>query len=458
MNSSIIVIDDDFDFLEIIKEKLTRIGFTNVRTEVDSIKVASHFERGDVYDIALIDMTMPDMDGIQLMELIKNTSPGTECIMVTAVNDARVAVDCLKKGAYDYLLKPIAREDLALSIHRALERKRLLDILAVKKKASLPKLIYADTFKPIITQSHKMLRILKEAELHATSDVPILITGESGTGKELLAKAIHCTSPRSKFKFTPVNMASVTAGLFEAEFFGHTKGAFTGAESGRAGFLEHTNQGTLFLDEIGNLPLELQGKLMRVLQDGEYMKLGSSSHRTADVRFITATNEDLDKLMAQGMFRKDLYYRIRCGWLHLPPLRDRKEDIPLLAKTFLQEYGTNSNNQYIDEEALCLLLEYDYPGNIRELKSIIQSVVNLAQGGPISPRLLPDHLKRKNAVSSCISTNPQETDAVTTLALVEKNHIITAYEQTGKNKSQTARLLGIGLNTLRRKLKSYGVD
>jgi len=335
MNNSIIVIDDDFDFLEILKEKLIRIDFTNVRTEVDSIKAASLFEKGQVFDVALIDMTMPDMDGIQLLELIKNTSPGTECIMVTAVNDARVAVDCLKKGAYDYLLKPIAREDLALSIHRALERKRLLDILDVKKKASLPKLIYADTFKPIITQSHKVLRILKEAELHAISDVPILITGESGTGKELLAKAIHCTSPRSKFKFTPVNMASLTSGLFEAEFFGHTKGAFTGAENGRAGFLEHTNQGTLFLDEIGNLPLELQGKLLRVLQDGEYMKLGSSSHHTADVRFITATNEDLDKLMARGMFRKDLYYRIRCGWLHLPPLRERKEDIPLLVKKFL---------------------------------------------------------------------------------------------------------------------------
>ena len=456
MNSSIIVIDDDFDFLEIIKEKLIRIGFTNVRTEVDSIKVASHFERGEVYDIALIDMTMPEMDGIQLLELIKNTSPGTECIMVTAVNDARVAVDCLKKGAYDYLLKPIAREDLALSIHRALERKRLLDILAVKKKSSLPKLIYADTFKPIITQSHKMLRILKEAELHAISDVPILITGESGTGKELLAKAIHCTSPRSKFKFTPVNMASVTGGLFEAEFFGHTKGAFTGAESGRAGFLEHTNQGTLFLDEIGNLPLELQGKLMRVLQDGEYMKLGSSSHRTADVRFITATNEDLDKLMEKGVFRKDLYYRIRCGWLHLPPLRERKEDIPLLVKKFLQEYGISSKNQYIDEEALCLLLEYDYPGNIRELKSIIQSAVNLAQGGPISPTLLPDHLKKKNAVSSCASADPEKADLVT-LSMVEKNHIIKAYDQTGKNKSQTARILGIGLNTLRRKLKSYGI-
>ena len=239
MDNTIIIVDDDPDFLEVLKENLKRIGFTNVRAEVDSVKVASLFERGEVFDVALIDMTMPDMDGIQLLERIKNTSPGTECVMVTAVNDARVAVDCLKKGAYDYLVKPIAREDLVLSIHRALERKRLLDILDVKKKASLPKLIYADTFKPIITQSHKMLRILKEAELHARSDVPILITGESGTGKELLAKAIHCTSPRSKFKFTPVNMASLTGSLFEAEFFGHTKGAFTGAENGRAGFLEH---------------------------------------------------------------------------------------------------------------------------------------------------------------------------------------------------------------------------
>jgi len=186
------------------------------------------------------------------------------------------------------------------------------------------------------------------------------------------------------------------------------------------------------------------------------MKLGSSSHRTADVRFITATNEDLDKLMAKGMFRKDLYYRIRCGWLHLPPLRERKEDIPLLVKKFLQEYGATSKNQYINEEALCLLLEYDYPGNIRELKSVIQSAVNLAQGGPISPSLLPDHLKKKNAVSSCAPADPQKVDLVT-LAMVEKNHIIKAYDQTGKNKSQTARTLGIGLNTLRRKLKSYAI-
>jgi len=456
MDNTIIIVDDDPDFVEILKEKLKRIGFTNVRTEVDSVKAASLFERGQTFDVALIDMSMPDLNGTQLLERIKNTSPGTECIMVTAVNDARVAVDCLKKGAYDYLVKPIEREDLVLSIHRALERKRLLDILDVKKKASLPKLIYADTFKPIITRSHKMLRILKEAELHAKSDVPILITGESGTGKELLAKAIHCTSPRSKFKFTPVNMASLTSGLFEAEFFGHTKGAFTGAENQRAGFLEHTNQGTLFLDEIGNLPLELQGKLLRVLQDGEYFKLGSSSHQTADVRLITATNEDLDKLMAKGMFRKDLYYRIRCGWLHLPPLRERKEDIPLLVKKFFQEYNGTGNPQNIGEEAIRLLMDYDYPGNIRELKAIIQSAVNLAQGRPISANLLPGHLRNNKSISS--SESPSENTSVTPLAQIQKNHILNIYNKTGQNKSRAARLLGIGLNTLRRKLKAYGVN
>ena len=456
MDNKIIIIDDDLDFLEIVKEQLKNSGFIDIRTEDDSSKAASIIAKGEVFDIALVDMTMPDMDGIKLLEMIKNISPITECIMVTAVNEARVAVDCLKRGAYDYLVKPIAREDLALSIHRALERKRLLDVLDVKKKASLPKLIYADTFKPIITQSHKMLRILKEAELHARSDVPILITGESGTGKELLAKAIHCTSPRSKFKFTPINMASLTSSLFESEFFGHTKGAFTGAENFREGYLEHTNQGTLFLDEIGNLPIELQGKLLRVLQDGEYIKLGSSNQKTVDVRFIAATNEDLDKMMAKKAFRKDLYYRIRGGWLHLPSLKERKEDIPLLADKFLQDFMTHPEKSIIEEETMCLLMEYEYPGNIRELRSIIQSAVNLAQGGPISPNFLPENLRKRPSISTCLS-KPVFKD-VLPLAHIEKSHIIKTYDLTGRNKSQTARLLGIGLNTLRRKLRSYGVD
>jgi transcriptional regulator with PAS, ATPase and Fis domain len=250
-------------------------------------------------------------------------------------------------------------------------------------------------------------------------------------------------------------MASLTGSLFEAEFFGHTKGAFTGAQNSRTGYLEYTHQGTMFLDEIGDLPTELQGKLLRVLQNGEYLKLGTNVHQKADVRFIAATNKDLEKMMAKKVFRKDLYYRVRGGWLHLPPLKERKEDIPLLANKFLKDCDISVKNQTIEEEALCLLMEYDYPGNVRELKSIIQSAVNLAQGKPISSNFLPEHLKQRKSISTCLPRTMS--DDIAPLAQIEKSHIIRAYKLTGRNKSQTARLLGIGLNTLRRKLKSYGL-
>ena len=455
MNNSIILVDDDLDFLETLKKRLINSGFKNIHTEDDPLKAASLFEKGEVFDIALIDMTMPDMNGIELLETIKTMSPRTECIMLTAVNDARNAVECIKKGAYDYLLKPIAQEDLVFSMQRTLERKRLLDILDIEKSKTLPRLINPEPFKPIVTQSHKVLRILKEAELHAGSDVPVLITGESGTGKELVAKAIHAASPRSKFPFTPVNMASLTGSLFEAEFFGHTKGAFTGAENTRTGYLEHTHRGTMFLDEIGNLTYALQGKLLRVLQDGEFLKLGTSSRQKVDVRFIAATNEDMDKLIAKKLFRKDLFYRIRVGWLHLPPLRARQGDIGLLANKFLKDFCGHSNDCVITEEAMCVLMEYSYPGNVRELQSIIQSAVNLSQGKPISTNFLPEHLQAKKPVLNCKDSS--ESEAILPLTQVEKTLILRAYEQTGCNKSQTANLLGIGLNTLRRKLKSYGV-
>ena len=454
MDNNIIVIDDDLDFLEILKGHLLNSGFKNIRTEDNSLNVASLFEKGEDFDIALIDMTMPDIDGLDLLEIIKNISPRTECIMVTAVNEARIAVECLKKGAYDYLLKPVSQEDLIFSMNRALEKKRLIDILDIGKSRSLPRLKNAEPFEPIVTRSPKVIRILKEAELHAGSDVPLLITGESGTGKELLAWAIHAASPRSRFPFTPVNMASLTGSLFEAEFFGHTKGAFTGAENSRTGYLEYTHHGTLFLDEIGNLMPELQGKLLRVLQDGEYFKLGTSNQQKAEVRFIAATNEDLERLMAKKAFRKDLYYRIRGGWLHLPPLRERKEDIPLLINKFLNDY--TEKDAAIDEEAKCLLIEYEYPGNIRELKSILQSAVNLAQGRPISSDVLPAHLKQRKSISKCLV--PSISEEIAPLFQIEKSHIIKVYELTNRNKSQTARLLGIGLNTLRRKLKTYGIS
>jgi DNA-binding NtrC family response regulator len=454
MDNSVLVIDDERDFLDSIRRGLISSGFRNVRLESDPNQAAALFENGESFDIALIDVSMPGKNGLELLEAIKNTSPETECVMVTALNEAGVAVECLKKGAYDYLVKPISRDDLVLVVRRALERRRLLDILHIGKRKPPPKLAHVEAFKPIVTQSTKILRILKEAELHAGSDVPVLIEGESGTGKELLARAIHSASPRAHFPFTPINMASLTGSLFEAEFFGHTKGAFTGAERNRMGYLEQTNKGTLFLDEISNLPLQLQGKLLRALQEGEYLKLGTSAPQRTDIRFIAATNADLDRMMDKGMFRKDLYYRLKGAWLQLPPLRERREDIPLLISKFLEDFCGVSGNRGIEEEAMSMLMDYDYPGNIRELRSIIQSAVNLAQGRPISHNVLPRYIRRRNPM---LNRGFQKGDCPpASLAEVEKDHILKVYEQTERNKVQTAKLLAIGLNTLRRKLASYG--
>ena len=449
------IVDDDWDFLELMKARLAGAGFQQVRIEDDPLKAAEMIQAEEVFDIALIDITMPEMDGLQLLDVVKNNSPRTECIMVTAVNDVRVAVQCIRKGAYDYLVKPISEEDLVFSLKRTLEKKRLLEILDIEKRKSLPVLSQPWAFQSISTRSSSMMRLLKEAELHAGSDVPILITGESGTGKELLARAIHAVSPRARYPFMPVNMAAINPGLFEAEFFGHTRGAFTGAEKERAGYLKHANHGTLFLDEIGNLPLEMQGKLLRVLQDGEYTPLGSSIAQKVDVRFVTATNEDLELLISGKNFRKDLYYRIRGGWLHLPPLRERPEDIPLLVDRFLDEYRNGGSRCLLDEEAFRLLRQYDYPGNIRELKSIIQSAVNLAQGGTITAGMFPAPLQ-EIPLSFPVEAEGGSTTIIP-LSAYEKAYIIKVYQQLHQNKSQTSRLLGIGMNTLRRKLKLFNL-
>ena len=458
MHTQIIVVDDDRDYLEILSRHLRNSGYQNIRTEENPEKAAVLFEQGEAFDIAIVDMTMPEMDGIALLEIIKSFSPQTECIMVTAVNEAKIAVTCLKTGAYDYLLKPVSKDELNLTIRRAIERKRLLDILEFENKPSIPGLIHEGPFKNIITGSRNMLKVMKKAELHAAGDVPVLITGESGTGKELLARAIHDAGPRNGKPFTPINMASISSGIFDAEFFGYTRGAFTGAEKNREGYLEFTNGGTLFLDEIGILPLELQGKLLRVLQSGEYIKIGESTQQTADIRFIAATNEDLDKLIAGNLFRKDLYYRLRGGWLHIPPLRERKDDIPLLINHFIQKYCREKTKCNMDERTIDFLMAHDYPGNVRELSAIIQSSISLAQGRTITPQYLPDELRTGKAVARENRKHEgADGDVMMPLAEVEKNHILKVYDHTGGNKSEAARRLEIGLNTLRRKLQSYGV-
>ncbi len=455
MGSRIIVVDDDRDYLELAKNRLHAGGFPDVVGLDDAVAAAVHFESNGAFDVALIDVGMPELDGRELLETIKRHSPWTECIMVTAVNDARTAVQCLRLGAYDYLVKPVSDEDLIFAVKRALERKRLLDILHIERSRRPPVFDHPEAFRDIVTRSVPLLRVLKEAELHAASDVPILITGASGTGKELLARAIHRASLRCRNTFLPVNMAALAGELFEAEFFGHTKGAFTGAERDRPGHLRHCDHGTLFLDEIGNLPIALQGKLLRVLQDGEFTPVGSSMPQRADVRFVAATNEELDQMVAGNRFRRDLYYRIRGSWLHLPPLKERREDIPLLIEHFLKELGKNDPAAPLDAAALDALMAYDYPGNVRELKSIIQAAVNLSRGRRISLDCLPEPLRRPDIHAA--APGLKRRSATQPLADVEKQHILDVYEGLGRNKVRAARALGVGLNTLRRKLKAYGV-
>lgn len=453
----ILLVDDEQDFLESLERGLLLCGFRNIRSEIDPKKAAALMQQGEQVDIALIDYTMPGMTGIELLDSIKRSSPTTECIMVTAADEASLVVNCIKRGAFDYRVKPLDMEELLVVILKALERKNLLEIQRMGKQNTFPDLADPAAFSAIVTQSQRMLRILKEAELHASSKVPVLITGETGTGKELLAKAVHKASSRADRLFTAINMSALTESLFDAEFYGHTKGAFTDAGQERRGYLETTSGGTLFLDEIGSLPIELQGKLLRVLQEGEYFKLGTSRPQGVDIRFIAATNVELDQLQDQGLFRKDLFYRLCGAWLDLPPLRERESDLVLLAEEFLRDYGHDHTVNSIEEQVWPLLRAYDYPGNIRELKSIIQYAANLANGEAISVHHLPAYV-----VTAASTKHPQakissSDDQIVPLSVIEKDHVLKAYRYTGGNKMQTGRLLEISQNTLRRRLRSYGV-
>lgn len=452
MKNRILVVDDEIDFIESVRRGLITSGFKGIQTESDPQQALAAVENGIPFEVALIDITMPGIDGVQLLEAIKKCQPQIECIMITALDEARTAVNCLKKGAYDYLVKPVSKENLILSIQRALERKRLLDIMNIGKIKSIPELKNPTAFAPIVTHNEQMARILKIAELHATSDAPVLITGETGTGKELMSQAIHAASDRCHRQFTAINMDAITDTLFDAEFFGHTKGAFTGAEKDRTGYLESTHKGTLFLDEIGSLVPILQGKLLRVLQSGEFIKIGTSEPRKVDLRIIAATNKELEKMIATDRFRKDLYYRLSGSWLHLPPLRERMDDVPLLIGFFLKAIS-GPDSPEIGEAAMDVLMAYDYPGNVRELKSIVRSAVSLAQGNPININCLPGHIRQRAKKY----VQQAQAQPVPTLAELEKTHIIKVYHMQDNNKAESARVLGIGINTLRRKLKAYGV-
>lgn len=450
MKTSILVVDDERAFLDSVVRMLRIEGYEQVTALDDPSKAAALID-DQTFDIAFLDITMPKIDGLELLKIIKEKSPQTECVMITANDSIPMVIQAVRRGAYDYLVKPILPEQLCHALDRALERRRLLESLILKSSRSLKRALdNPDAFREIITGNKAMIRLLHEAELHAGSNIPILVTGETGVGKELMARAIHKAGRRAMGPFVPVNMLALSPTLFESEFFGHVKGAFTGAEKNKVGYLGNAHGGTLFLDEIGDLSLEIQGKLLRILQEGEYTPVGDTKSVIADVRFVAATNQDLEKLVQQRKFRKDLFYRLQFAHLEIPPLKQRLEDLLLLTQHFLLEH----KGVTVSEDALVILETHDWPGNVRELKGVLEAAANLAAGGEIGP----EHLRLpKKTKSLTLPGKPAETGALEPLAEVERRHIIQVYDATDHNKSQTARVLGIGLQTLHRKLKSFNM-
>ncbi|MCS6815777.1 MAG: sigma-54 dependent transcriptional regulator [Blastocatellia bacterium] len=394
------------------------------------------------YDLFLIDIKMPGMDGLQLQRRIREIAPDATIIIMTAYASVETAVEAMKQGAYDYIVKPFDPDQLEHVIRNAVERKQLV-AENIRLRERLQEM---ELFHEIIGQSPAIRRVLEQIRLVAMSDTTVLIRGESGTGKELVARAIHANSPRRYMPIVIVNCGALAEGVIESELFGHEKGAFTGAHYRRKGKFELADGGTLFLDEIGDISLKTQVDLLRVLEEKKIFRVGGNTPISVDFRLIAATNKDLEALVAEGKFREDLYYRINVFSITIPPLRERREDIPLLAEHFLKKFARSMNKPVhgISTAAMALLQQYDWPGNVRELQNAIERAVLVCRGREIQPEDLPLYVNeaRESAVGK-------------TLAEVERQHIARILQETGWNISQAARLLGIDRVTLYNKIRKY---
>ncbi len=440
----ILMVDDEDVSLSSVRRILKWRGIKDVEI-CDNGREAIRRIRRENFDIVLLDLLMPDVDGMQVLEATRPFCPDTEFIILTAVDDIQTTVRAMRQGAYDYLVKPVDNELLLLSIERAYERKGLLAGLSVSASCEAQDIpaAFADT----ITRDKQMKALISYAQVMARSGNPVLITGESGTGKELMARGIHRAGPSPAGPFVAVNVSAIPATMFESQFFGHTKGAFTGADSAHAGFFEQADGGTLFLDEIGELPIGLQSKLLRVLEDKTFTPLGASHPVRVDVRLVSATNTNLETACQEGKFRMDLMYRVKSASVRLPPLRDRRGDIPLLAAHFLQKACSRHQKTItgFSPEAMNLLTRRDYPGNIRELSQVVENAALLADG----PVIEPAHLGETGAVSAQVSASSR---SLCTLRENDAAHVAYVLSATGGNRRETARILGITLRQLQRKL------
>ncbi len=437
----ILVVDDEEVTLSSMKRLLRWQGIKDVETCESGREAIGRIKAGD-YDVVLLDLLMPEVDGIQVLEATKPFKPYTEFIIITAVDVIAQAVKAIRLGAYDYLVKPVDNEHLMRAIERAFERKGLLAGMNVARLDRVTR--QPAGFSEILTQSPQIRSLLSYAQIMAKGGNPVLITGESGTGKELLARGIHREGPSPEGPFVAVNISSIPETLFESQFFGHIKGSFTGAVRDYEGFFEQADGGTLFLDEIGEFPHQMQSKLLRVLEDKSFTRLGETKPIRVDVRIISATNKDLDKACQEGKFRLDLMYRLRSAHIHLPPLRERKDDIPILAAHFLKLAAEKHAKQVhgFSPEAMDILLRRDYPGNVRELAQVVENAVLLADTATI----VPHHLGEE------IASPPLFARSLCSLKENYETHLLYVLNHTRGDRKQAARILGVTVRQLQRKL------
>ncbi|HEY3445147.1 MAG TPA: sigma-54 dependent transcriptional regulator, partial [Myxococcales bacterium] len=450
----ILILDDDRAVLNTLLVQFAQTRRFDVVALDDSTKALDTIAQGR-FDLLLLDMDMPKVTGMDVLRHVRRHHPSLEVVVITGVDDVELAVEAMKLGAYDYLCKPVDAERLFTCLDRALERSQMRgELLQLREQVGVQASRFKQAFQGFVTEDPDLKRTLGEVERIALSNNPVLICGESGTGKELVARAVHQISPRAAKPFTAVNAAAFAPALFDAQFFGHEKGAFTGAESARPGVFEEADGGTLFLDEIGEMEPNVQSKLLRVLQSGEYFRVGSNKQRRADVRVVAATNKNLDEEIEAGRFRRDLFYRLSTSTIFVPPLRERQGDIEVLAGFFLDRYCKANGKQIlsISEEAMEALEAHDYPGNLRELENVIASAAVLETGDTLSLQSLPPQL-RKPAQEPVVPHEVRKT-----LGQLEAEHIRAVIVHTHGNRSAAARILGISRIGLLGKLKRLGID
>ena len=448
--TQILVVDDDVGLLSSIKATLVSSGMQEPALVSDSRRVMELIKRNH-FMVVFLDLIMPHISGMEVLKQIKKQFPEIECVIVTAIDDVSSAVQAMKYGAYDYLVKPLNSEKLIIVINRALERYNLRHGLALFEKVQC----FSDLNNPLafadmIAEDEAMALVFHQAESVAPTDYSVIISGESGTGKEMLARIIHDLSNRSSNPFLAVNMAAFNKTLFEDEFFGHSKGAYTGAISEKRGFFEAAQGGTLFLDEITELEPSLQGKLLRVIQESELYRLGSTEIKNVDVRIIAATNRDINEEIENGNFRADLFYRLNMCHIKVPPLRERKKDILPLSRHFLKIHSMKNDKEVdtLAPDLAACLLEFPFPGNVRELENTIGAATLLEKGKVLTLSSTGDLLTHSESGQGY-------DEKLIPLSELEKRHIRKVLESTNGNRTRAAKILGIGLRTLQRKLKVF---